>query len=107
MATRHATPGEIVNLNTWANDLDVDQTKAIVKTDQMELIRLVLSAGDKIPSHKVSGPITVQCVKGKIEFEAMGGIQELQAGELLHLMPAEPHSVKALSDAVILLTIVF
>ena len=107
MATQHAGPGEIVNLETWANDLEIDKTKAIVKTDQMELIRLVLPEGACIGKHKVSGPITVQCVKGKIEFEAMGTIQELQAGELLHLMPAEPHSVKAQTDAVILLTIIF
>ena len=107
MATRHAKPGEIVNLDHWADDLDIDQTKAIVKTEQMELIRLVLSAGDSIPTHKVAGPITVQCVKGKIEFSAMGATQKLQTGELLHLLPGEPHSVKALDNTVVLLTIIF
>ena len=107
MATHHATPGEVVNLDTWANDLATDQTKAIAKTEEMELVRLVLSAGEHVPNHKVSGPITVQCVKGKIEFTAMGATQEIAQGELLYLMPGEPHSVKAIENAVILLTIVF
>ncbi len=107
MATVHAGPGEIVNLETWASDLETDKTKVIVKTDQMELIRLVIPAGEGIATHKVPGPITVQCIKGSIEFEAMGSTQELHAGELLHLLPAEPHSFKALHDAVILLTIIF
>lgn len=107
MATHHATPGEVVNLETWAEDLATDQTKAIVKTEEMEIIRLVIPAGKDIPNHKVSGPITVHCIKGRIEFTAMGATQELAQGELLHLMPGEPHSVKAVENAVVLLTIIF
>jgi len=68
MATHHATPGEVVNLETWAEDLATDQTKATVKTEEMEIIRLVIPAGKDIPNHKVSGPITVHCIKGRIEF---------------------------------------
>lgn len=107
MATHHATPGEVVNLETWAEDLATDQTKAIVKTEEMELVRLVIPAGKGIPNHKVSGPITVHCIKGRIEFTAMGATQELAQGELLHLMPAEPRSVKVIENAVVLLTIIF
>lgn len=107
MATHHATAGEVVNLATWAKDLTAEQTKAIVKTEQMELVRLVLPAGKNIATHKVSGPITVHCITGKIEFTAMGATQELKQGELLHLMAGEPHSVAALENAVVLLTIIF
>ena len=49
MATHHAKPGEIVDLQTWAADLPKEHTKAIVKTDEMELIRIVLPAGKGIP----------------------------------------------------------
>ena len=107
IATHHASPGEVVNFETWASDLTTDQTKAIVKTKEMELVRLVLPAGKEIPNHKVSGPITVHCINGRIEFTAMGATQELSQGELLHLTPGEPHSVKAIENAVVLLTIIF
>jgi len=107
MATHHATPGEIVYLETWADDQPDSRTKAIAKTDEMELIRISLQSGKGLPNHKVSGPITVHCIKGKIEFTAMNSTQELSSNELLHLMPGEPHSVKAVEDAVILLTIIF
>lgn len=107
MATHHAKPGEIVNLDTWTQDLPSEHTKAIVKTEEMELARLYLPAGKKIPNHKVSGPITVHCIKGQIDFTAMGATQELQPGELLHLMPGEPHSLHAVVDSVVLLTIIF
>ena len=73
----------------------------------MELVRLVLARGKKIPNHKLLGPITVHCIKGKIEFTAIGATQKLKKDELLHLMPAEPHSVKAIENTVILLTIIF
>ena len=107
MATHQAKAGEIVDLKTWAQDLSDEQTKAIVKTGEMELVRLVIPANKEIPTHKVSGPVVVHCVNGKIEFTAMGKTQVLIPGQLLHLMPEEPHSVKAIEDSVVLLTIIF
>ena len=107
MATHHALPAEIVDLNTWAQDLPNEQTKAIVKTEEMELARLVILAGKEFSSHKVSGPIVVHCINGKIEFTAMGNTQVLMPGQLLHLLPDEPHSLKAVEDSVVLLTIIF
>lgn len=107
MATHHASPAEIVDLDTWANDIPNEQTKAIVKTEEMELARLVIPAGKEIPTHKVSGPIVVHCIDGKLEFTAMGTTQVLISGQLLHLLPDEPHSLKAVEDSVVLLTIIF
>ena len=107
MATHHASPGEVVNLDTWADDLGNDKTKAIVKTDEMELARLFIQAGKELPNHKVAGSITVHCIKGKIEFTAMSTTQEISQGELLYLMAGEPHSVRAVENSVVLLTIIF
>lgn len=107
MATHHANPGEIVDLQTWAADLPKEHTKAIVKTDEMELIRIVLPAGKGIPNCKVTGPITIQCVSGKIAVTTMGATLQLNYNQLIHLTPSEPHSLKAIEDSVALLTIIF
>jgi len=107
MATHHANPGEIVDLQTWAADLPKEHTKAIVKTDEMELIRIVLPAGKGIPNHNAPGPITIQCVSGKIAITAMDSTQELNYNQLIHLKPGEPHSLKAVEDSIVLLTIIF
>lgn len=107
MATHHASPSEVVDLKTWAQDLPKEHTKAIVKTPDMELARLVFAAGEEFKTHQVSGPIVVHCVSGEIEFTAMGTTCASQSGQLLYLLPNEPHSLRALSDAVVLLTIVF
>ncbi len=107
MATHHASPSEIVDLETWAQDLPSEHAKTIVKTHEMELARLVFPAGEEFKSHKVSGPIVVHCIKGEIEFTAMGATQTLKLGQLMYLMPDEPHSIRAVNDAVVLLTIIF
>lgn len=107
MATHHASPAEVVDLDTWARDMPSEQTKAIVKTDEMELARLVIPAGRDIPTHKVTGPIIVHCINGTIELTAMGKTQILLPNQLLYLMPDEPHLVKAVEDSVVLLTIIF
>ena len=100
-------PGEIVDLQTWAADLPKEHTKAIAKTDDMELIRIVLPTGKGIPNHSVTGPITIQCVSGKIAITAMGTTQKLNYNQIIHLIPGEPHSLKAIENSVVLLTIIF
>ncbi len=107
MATHHAQPGEIVDLQTWAADLPKEHTKAIIKTDEMELIRIVLPSGKGIPTHDTPGPTTIHCIAGKIAILAMGKTQELNYDQLLHLAPGESHSLKAIEDSVVLLTIIF
>ncbi|WP_340123666.1 hypothetical protein [Methylobacter svalbardensis] len=107
MATHHAAPNEIVDLATWAQDVPNEKTKVIVKTDEMELVRLTFPAGKEFANHKVSGPCVIHCITGEIECAAMETIQVLTPGQLLYLMPDELHSVKAVVDSVVLLTIIF
>ena len=107
MATHHASPVEIVDLGTWAQDVPDEKTKVIVKTDEMELVRLVLPAGKEFANHKVLGPCVIHCITGEIECAAMGRTQVLTSGQLLYLLPDEPHSVRAVVDSVVLLTIIF
>lgn len=107
MATHHAAPGEIVDLATWARDLPEEKSKAIVKTGAMELARLVLPAGKEIPDHRVDGPIVVHCVTGRIALTALDGVLELGPGQLLFLPPGEPHALRGIDDAVVLLIILF
>lgn len=107
MAAKHANPGEIVDLATWADNRQEVRTQALVKTDKMELIRLSLPAGKEIPNHKVRGPVILHCVQGKAEITTMGASQYLVPGQLLYLLPEEIHAVEAVEDTIILLTIIF
>jgi quercetin dioxygenase-like cupin family protein len=77
----------------------------LVKADNLEVIRLVVSAGKEIPTHKAPGPITVQCLEGRVSFRAQGQTQELGVGQFLYLAAAEPHSLKGIEDSSLLVTI--
>ncbi|MDP2247525.1 MAG: cupin domain-containing protein [Nitrosomonadales bacterium] len=107
MATHHALPSEIVDMESWGQEQPQKHSNRIVRTREMELARLVFSAGEEFKTHEVSGPIIVHCIKGDIAFTAMGTTQTLKPGQLLYLMADEPHSIQAITDAVVLLTIVF
>ena len=71
----------------------------------MELIRLVLPKERPMPLHKVEGEVTLQCLEGEIEVEAHERLTSLKPGEMLYLAGGVPHAVRALEDAVALMTI--
>ena len=105
MAIPHAKPGEVVDVRPLGSALASAQTKTLVRAEQVEVIRLVVPAGKKIEEHKAKGEIVVQCLEGKVAFTAFGKSQNLEAGKLLYLPTGEPHTVKGIENASLLLTI--
>jgi quercetin dioxygenase-like cupin family protein len=104
MSIQHAKTAEIIQLPLGA-DLPSSTTKTLIKTTDLELIRLVLPAGKDIPTHQARGEITVQCLEGRVAFNASDKSQELVAGQLLYLPAGEPHSIRAHEDSSLLVTI--
>ena len=105
MGIHHCAPGEVVNLLRLNEQLPNDATFAIVKTDRMEVIRMFLPKGKKIPGHSVSGAITVHCISGRLTFNVDNEPNELQAADWLFLSPNQEHSLHAFEDSVVLVTI--
>ena len=106
MALHHLASGEIANLLHQGGDALSMQSVALFKSEQMEVIRLRLPLGRSMPTHQVAGEITVQCLEGVLDFETPEGVQRLQAGQLLFLRGGVPHSLLAVEDTSVLLTIV-
>jgi quercetin dioxygenase-like cupin family protein len=105
MAIPHARPGEVVDVRPLGSALMSAQTKTLVRAEQVEVIRLVVPAGKEIEEHKAKGEIIVQCLEGRVAFTAFGKTQNLDAGKLLYLPTGEPHTVKGIANASLLLTI--
>ena len=105
MAVPHAKSGEVVDVRPLGSALHSSQTTALIRAERVEVIRLVVPAGKEIPEHRAKGEIVVQCLEGRVAFTASGKTQTLEAGTLLHLPAGEPHSVKGVEDASLLLTI--
>lgn len=105
MAIPHAKPAEPVDVRPLGERLSTAQTTTLVKTDSIEVIRLVLPAGKDIARHEVLGEITLHCLEGKVAFCAGDAECELSAGELIYVRGSEEHSLHAEEDSSLLLTI--
>jgi len=105
MALHHAKPGEIVDLKPIGVGLKEAASAAIVKTDRFEAIRLIIHAGAEMPRHKVDGEITLYCLEGHVELGVHPTPITLRTNEWVYLAGGAPHSVKAIEDTSILLTI--
>ena len=105
MAIEHAQPGEIVDVRPLGSALASAQTKTLVRAEQIEVIRLIVPAGKQIEEHKAKGEIVVHCLEGRVAFTAFGKMHNLEAGKLLYLPTGEPHSLKGIENALLLLTI--
>lgn len=104
MSSQRAKSNEIVQLPLGTAVAD-SRTATLVKTEDLELIRLVLPAGKEIPTHQAPGEITVQCLDGRIAFTAESRTQELLPGQLIYLQTGEPHGLRAIEDSSVLVTI--
>lgn len=105
MALHHAAPGEVVDVRPLGSRLADAKTTTLFKTEHVEVVRVAMTSGKEISTHEAPGEIVVQCLEGKIVFSALGKERELEAGMLLYLAAAEPHSVRCVEDASFLLTI--
>jgi quercetin dioxygenase-like cupin family protein len=104
MALQHSRPGQVVDVSPLGPRLRESKTSALFKAGQLELARLVLRAGESMRDHQAPGEITVQCLEGLLELSTPKGTQRLRPGELIHLLPREPHGLKAIEDSSALLT---
>jgi quercetin dioxygenase-like cupin family protein len=89
MAIPHAKPIEPVSIHLLGEQLRSAQTTTLVKTDALEVIRLILPGGKEIDEHKVRGEITLQCLEGKVQFRSAESECELTAGQLIYVPASE------------------
>ena len=106
MALSHAAPGEPCDVRPLGPALADHKTAAIFKSRQLEVLRLVLPAGRKLPAHRVPGEITVHCLEGVLMVGLECGVRRLDAGHVLFLQGGELHDVFAETDASALVTVV-
>ena len=83
-----------------------DKTIAIFKAPDIEVMRLVLPAGKHVPDHSVSGSLTVQCLRGKLDLLLRGQTPPLAAGQFTYLAGGVMHALYAPEDSELLVTLV-
>jgi quercetin dioxygenase-like cupin family protein len=105
MAIPHAQSGQVIDVRPLGPSLANERTVALFKTDDLEVMRLVLTAGKSLPPHRVAGEITIHCLEGRIDVTVDGEIRVLEAGQLVYLARDVLHGVLAVEDASVLVTI--
>ncbi len=101
-----ANPGDPVDVRPLGNSLTSAHTRTLVRTSAVEVVRLIVRAGQEIPQSKSKGEIIVHCLEGRVMFTALGKTQALEAGTILDLPAGEPHALKGIEDASLLVTTV-
>jgi quercetin dioxygenase-like cupin family protein len=104
MAQIHTQSGQVVSVLPLGDQLHNARTTAILKAEQLEIVRVVLLAGNEMKEHKAPGEITVQCIEGRMELRTPGASRILEPGDLIHLLSQEPHALRAITDTSALVT---
>jgi nucleotide-binding universal stress UspA family protein/quercetin dioxygenase-like cupin family protein len=100
-----ANPGETIDVRPLGASLVSAHARTLSRTATMQIIRLIVRAGQEIPQHTSKSELVVHCLEGQVALTAFGRTQTLEAGELLVLPAGERHSLTGIEDASILLTI--
>lgn len=77
--------------------------KSIFSTENGGVSLVAFKAGQKLDTHTAPAEVLVTVLEGSIEFTMIDKIHNLNAGEFLLMGKDVPHSVKALSDAKVML----
>lgn len=99
----YASIKQIKNETTWA---DSDRNSiTIFKSDTMRIVLMGLHQNAALKPHKANGVISVQVVEGRINFTAEQQTCLLEKGQMVALQENVTHSLVALSESFVLLTL--
>ena len=104
MAIPHARSGQPVSVHSDTSSSP--QTTTLIKTECIEVLRVVMSKGKQLARHKVPGEITLQCITGSATLHRGDCECELSPGILTYLSGGQEHSLTANADSTLLLTII-
>jgi quercetin dioxygenase-like cupin family protein len=87
----------------WANN--DRHGSSLVKGDGINVALMMLKKGARLQEHHTRAPITLNVIEGRINFFANGRTQPAGAGTILALDRGIEHSVEALEESAIVLTV--
>ncbi|NGM63798.1 cupin domain-containing protein [Sphingobacterium sp. SGR-19] len=95
---------QIKNEPTWADSERNSIT--IFKSETITIVLIGLHENAELKPHKTNGTISVQVLSGKIEFSTEDRSVQIEKGQMITLQENLMHSVKALTESFLLLTLV-
>jgi quercetin dioxygenase-like cupin family protein len=105
MALPHAKHLDVINVAPLGEALKGQVSTSLIKTDRIQLLHLVLAPHQDMPQHHVDDECTIHCLEGEVEIVMGLGVRQLRPGNVIVLPPKERHSVRARSEAALLVTL--
>jgi len=106
MSQSRPAPGDLIDVRPLGDGLVDTASIALARSNDFEVMRLILPKGKSIPEHRVAGELTLQCLEGMVEVQALDRTQHLQAGHMLYLEGNTPYALYAPENASVLMTVV-
>jgi quercetin dioxygenase-like cupin family protein len=78
---------------------------SLVHRGPLRLLLFTFEPGGGLPEHRAPGHVVIHCLRGEVAVEASATQHRLGAGEALVLDPGVPHSVAAVAESEMLLTV--
>ena len=105
MSIQHFAPGQVIDVGPYGADFAAAASETLIRESHIEVFRFVLTKGKITPEHTAAGAITIHCIEGEVELGLGDEVRVLKAHNLVYLKANEPHTVKALANSTLLITI--
>ncbi|WP_374674598.1 cupin domain-containing protein [Ideonella sp.] len=105
MALPHAQLMDIISVQPLGDALVDAFSTSLIKTEQMQLLHLVLPARHDMPDHHVAHECCIHCLEGDVEVTLPSGSRRLAPGQLVVLPAGQRHGLRARADSAVLLTL--
>src|SRR5258708_5947337 len=79
------------------------KTQTLIQDGDLQIKRMVLTAGERHATHKALGHVVMFCLEGRVAVELQGTKLALSAGDLVHLPRGEEHSLQGVQDSSLLI----
>lgn len=105
MSIPHHAPGEVIDISPYGPNFASATSETLIRQSHIEVFRFILKAGKTTPEHTAAGAVTIQCIEGEVELVLAEKSRVLKANNLVYLAAGHGHSVKAISDSTLLITV--
>lgn len=106
MSLPHAQVLDVISVRPLDGALDAVQSSSLIRTARLQILHLVLPAHHDQPEHHLDDESTLHCLEGVVEVVMPGGTRRLGPGQLVLLPARQTFSLRARTDAAVLMTLI-
>ena len=100
-----AKQGKVVNLRGPGSDLTEKKKSVLVKSGGIQIIQLLIPAGENLADYQAQGEIVLHCLAGQVDI-ITDQSHRLRTGQLLHLAMNSPFTIQGIKNSSLLATII-